>query len=76
MVTNEQVISRLGLILVDIETMKTEVKEHIEAIKANKYSGQALADIYDGDHIIFKIDEQFEHLGDDEEKWEKKFGEE
>jgi hypothetical protein len=75
-VTNEQAIIRLKLVLVDVETLQHEIAEHIAAINAGKYSGQALADIYDGNHIIFKIGAQLEHLGDDEDKWEEEFGEE
>jgi hypothetical protein len=38
-VTNEQAISRLKLVLVDIETLQHKIAEHIAAINAGKYSG-------------------------------------
>jgi hypothetical protein len=78
-VTNEQAITRLKLVLVDVETLQHEIAEHIAAINAGKYSGQAVADTYDAfddSCIVVKIDRQLEHLGDEEGKWEEEFGEE
>jgi hypothetical protein len=75
-VTNEQAITRLKLVLVDVETLQHEIAEHVSGIESGKYSGQAVADTYDTDSIVFKIDRQLEHLGDDEDKWEEEFGEE
>jgi hypothetical protein len=75
-VTNEQAITRLKLVLVDVETLQHEIAEHVSGIEFGKYSGQAVADTYDTDSIVFKIDRQLEHLGDDEDKWEEEFGEE
>jgi hypothetical protein len=76
MVTNEQVIDRLELILVDIETMRNEIESDIWKIKEGKYTGEGVANSYDANGLGHKVMRQLKHLRDNEKKWQRKFGEE